>query len=338
MFLDLSAAIRRDGFIWLNSTERRKRAVAKKKRRGKQRSAKQTHGRKRKASEHRHPAVPISPPPKKERTGLHITIGTYPSGDLSLEHDIRLVKAALLYADSVELYSFTSTFFLHMLPRFASFNMTNQLKLLENTIPYMSPEKDGPGLLAFAKWFRGSRHRHLSRDQHIVRQEMQKGVKQFVAQIRAVADELATKAKVRDVERAVQSGVLELHRFKFEGANDDDILIEFMTDCIAGAAGSPQLASRKPAMSKRNDKATNEFAGALFDTVTDGTTHPLFDEPTSDLVQAAIREGWISPSESTIGRGKHSALAGHLLSRLPLFDLAPVDEILDIRKAGLYPF
>ena len=91
-------------------------------------------------------------------------------------------------------------------------------------------------------------------------------------------------------------------------------------------------------MSKRNDEATNEFSEALFSAVTDGTTHPLFDEASSDLVQAAIRDGWISPTESSIGRGKHGGLAGHLLNRLPLFDRAPVDEILDIRKAGLYPF
>ena len=35
---------------------------------------------------------------------LHITIGTHPAKDLDLSQEIRLAKAALLYADRVRLY------------------------------------------------------------------------------------------------------------------------------------------------------------------------------------------------------------------------------------------
>ena len=37
-------------------------------------------------------------------------------------------------------------------------------------------------------------------------------------------------------------------------------------------------------------------------------------------------------SDSGAARGKHAGLASHLLRRLPLFEAAPVDEILDIRR------
>jgi hypothetical protein len=38
---------------------------------------------------------------------LHITIGTHPKKELSLDQEIRLAKTALLYADHVKLYSLT---------------------------------------------------------------------------------------------------------------------------------------------------------------------------------------------------------------------------------------
>ena len=48
--------------------------------------------------------------------GFHISIGTGPSdtslGKVTLEHDLRLVKAALLYADRVTLYSPAASFLL----------------------------------------------------------------------------------------------------------------------------------------------------------------------------------------------------------------------------------
>jgi hypothetical protein len=36
---------------------------------------------------------------------LHLTIGTYPSNSLVLDQELKLLKAALLYGDQVELYS-----------------------------------------------------------------------------------------------------------------------------------------------------------------------------------------------------------------------------------------
>jgi len=36
---------------------------------------------------------------------LHITIGVYPAKDANLRQDIKLIKAALLYADRVTIYS-----------------------------------------------------------------------------------------------------------------------------------------------------------------------------------------------------------------------------------------
>jgi len=148
--------------------------------------------------------------------------------------------------------------------------------------------------------------------------------------VRTIAIEMEKKAGVDSIDRAVQSGILELHTF--EGTDNDEMVLEFMTDCIAGASQSPLLTHRASEMSKRNDTMIREFVEGVSSAVSDGSTYPLFDDLTRELVKASIDEEQIAVSESAVHRGRHSGLAGHLLERLPLFDQASVDEILDIRK------
>jgi hypothetical protein len=66
--------------------------------------------------------------------------------------------------------------------------------------------------------------------------------------------------------------------------------------------------------------------------VSSGNTYPLFDAQAGGLVSAGVREGEIRVSEAGLVRGRHSGLAADLLERLPLFEQATVDEILDIRR------
>jgi hypothetical protein len=70
----------------------------------------------------------------------------------------------------------------------------------------------------------------------------------------------------------------------------------------------------------------------LAEAISDSVTYPLFDELTGGLIRSGIQEGKIEVSELNIKRGRHARLAAHLLERLPLFDAAGMDEILDIRK------
>jgi hypothetical protein len=183
--------------------------------------------------------------------------------------------------------------------------------------------------LAFLRWCKKNFNK-LGGQTQTIRTEFQSVLTNFIQEIESIVAGMATKAQTSKIERAIESGVLELHKFQSEG--NDAQLLEFMTDCIAGATRSPLLESRKPAMSQRNSEIVREFAEGVFSTVTDGSTYPLFDGQTNEFVKAAIRDGWIKVSDSAVGRGKHGGLAGHLLKRLPSFDQASVDEILDIRK------
>jgi len=75
-----------------------------------------------------------------------------------------------------------------------------------------------------------------------------------------------------------------------------------------------------------------EFLELAEGAVRDGKTYPLLDVPTAECVAAAEGTGFIPVSAEAASRGRHSGLAGDLLRRLPLFELATVREVLDIRR------
>lgn len=262
--------------------------------------------------------------------GLHITIGTYPSRELSLEQELRLLKAALLYGDHVKLYSLTSSM-MSMVLRQRDFSPRHQMQLIEKVIPYLKPEKEARVLLkSLKKVKKKSRTKHLSGQDRALLANFQQLLAEQWEAIKEKATEIARDAGFDEMERAVQAGLLELHTF--EGTDNNKTVLEFMTDCIAGVSGSPRVESRRPEMSHRSDKLIWEFVERVSNAVSDGSTYPLFDAETSGLVMEEIDEKRLDVSESDIERGRHGGLAGDLLKRLPLFDQATVDEVLDIRR------
>ena len=66
--------------------------------------------------------------------------------------------------------------------------------------------------------------------------------------------------------------------------------------------------------------------------MTDSTTHPLFDDGTGSIVKLGIEVGLISPTATRVAQAKQTQLAANVLNRLPLFDDASMNEILDVRR------
>jgi len=62
------------------------------------------------------------------------------------------------------------------------------------------------------------------------------------------------------------------------------------------------------------------------------SSYPLFDETSNGLMRAAIREKVICLSDHEKQKITHAGVSDNFIQRLPSFEEAPVDEILDIRK------
>jgi hypothetical protein len=68
---------------------------------------------------------------------LHITVGVYPVNDIDLQQDIKLIKAALLYADKVTIYSPTISS-IQIAMQLGNLSDVEQLHFLEMVIPYLT--------------------------------------------------------------------------------------------------------------------------------------------------------------------------------------------------------
>ena len=237
---------------------------------------------------------------------FHITIGSTPQGNVdvgaSLRHDLRLLKAALLYADRIRLCSFTSAAF-HSLDNLPSVSIEERVRIV---LPFvkaagMSPEhvevmQKIPEIMAIPR----RRLRQMPKKLQDELKQIRTALAKMWPEIRSKLEVLAEEGQLQELETAVESGMVELYQFKHFGVDDALVL---------------------------------EYFETVADAVSSGETYPLFDDTTGGLIGSAIREQKLQTTEGAMNRARHLALAGDLLQRLPVFDLASVGEVIDIRRA-----
>ena len=247
-----------------------------------------------------------------------------------MAQELRLLKAGLLYADRVKLYSLQAHM-LSMLEKVANVPLQQQLRLLEMIAPFITTDDTADNLAQLHKAYKATRgKKHRTPQELMLIRNLETLMRNNWAQLKEVIWKVVQDAGIEEVNRAITSGLLDLH--VFEGTNNDESAIQFLTECVAQASKSPKLAERLPEFSAKQDKVIGEFVRGISRAVTDGSAYPLFDEETGSLVATGIREEIIKVSESAVNRARHSGLAGQLLQRLPSFEDASIDEILDIRK------
>jgi hypothetical protein len=107
-----------------------------------------------------------------------------------------------------------------------------------------------------------------------------------------------------------------LHDFKNSG--DDSGALDLMIENVASSAARGRDLKAGP------DKLwVAEFVKNLSRSVSDDSTYPLLDNAVGNQ---------ITPSMTGMDKGKQAQLARYLLERLPLFEEASVNDILDIRR------
>ena len=256
---------------------------------------------------------------------LQITIGSYPTNSLNLDQELKLLKAAILYGDQVELYSLKASL-ISMMLKLKDIPVSLQIRLLEDITPYIKTDVESAAVLKSLQVYKEIITKRPRPRSVLIMQQ------QFAyewLQIRNVAVNLAIAAGFQEIDRTIAAGVVKLHTF--ETAKSQLQAVDYIADCVALASHSPLLAERRPKMEIRDDLILAEFVQGMFSAVNDGASLPLFDEQTSSLVDAGIRVGIIVPSELAKKQAKHSGLAASLLEKLPHFEGASIDQVLTIR-------
>ncbi len=281
---------------------------------------------------------------KKERRNnapFHITVGATmqgDSGDIAFQtlHQTRLVKAALFYSDKVTLCNPV----VHMLlavERMRRFSTRQQAQLMRVIAPTLLENPDQllnlEQFLAFLDAMLGEKQ--LPRHLRTQTRGFEVALKQIFEEMRQKTSEVTQSYGLDDLANLTRTGRVEIQTL---GTPVSDV--DVIAGCLQSGAHMQQLLQRGETRgqtltyNQQNFKDTllNDFLKQLEQAVNSPKTYPLFDDFTGDLVRLGIKEGRIETSGAQTNRAKHLGLAASLLERLPCFDEASVQELLEIQS------
>lgn len=261
-------------------------------------------------------------------SGLHISIGSSPQSQLTLQHDLNMVKAGLLYADNITLYSLQASAFMSITEA-GALPHALQLRVIELVAPHLAPLDGGD---VVSQVLRQSREKRYRTTREIVAQKQLEAMidKQW-PQILQIGQQVATQVELPQLEYAINQGLLKVHRFR--GMDTQEASASFFADCVIKATNFKQQRKNTNARHIHDtDAVIMEYLDLISSAVSSGQTFPLFDHSTGNLVRLSIEEKKMAVSDVMLQRSRHSPLAASLFDRLPLFPSATVEEVIDIRN------
>ena len=241
---------------------------------------------------------------------FHVTVGTTPDNrsreGVSLARDIDLAKAALLYADRATLVSPSS----NMLVQMAAFaeagvNSMSKKQRFDHMVEMVQALPGGEAFAEIGPLYHSLRKkRHLSPEERRVKLRIEGEVSGAWTQLRTTMLSTLDAAGGGELFDALDSGLLELHPLNLADPSTDG-----STDDVVWA-----------------------FADAIMEAVQDPSTYLLLDDGSGGLLRSFVREGHLGDVRGGDARGRQVTLAASLFERLPQFDLASLQEVLDVRR------
>ncbi len=80
------------------------------------------------------------------------------------------------------------------------------------------------------------------------------------------------------------------------------------------------------------ENSVEAYITSITQAINSDETYTVLDEQTSEIINLGIKEGIFSILGKSKNRATQVGISSELIERLPLFDAATIDEILDIRK------
>jgi hypothetical protein len=240
---------------------------------------------------------------------MEITIGSLTASAPGKESEVQMVKSALLYGDRVKLISPVTL----VIKEILELENRPSDEAIEVYLELMATR--GEDAAKALRRFRALKRRpNLTQDEirtlHQIRQLIRPQLKNFRAM---VLEKLEADWGLRQMQPAVDSGLLTIETIAGRTPLDD-----IMSAMKSGAwsVSIPMAAG---------------MSTALFSLMVTGQAYPLFDEYVAGLLRPMMSKSTLSPTRRS--NLANAPTATNFVSRVPSFDEATVEEIIDIRSA-----
>lgn len=233
--------------------------------------------------------------------GFDFTVALAPSGP-SIDRELQYVKSALLYADKVTLISPMAYLYTQLANDSSKMDMKEMVRLLDyvlpicqNSDPVLYESMVGP-INQIRPWLTSKNK--LRSMPKLTQISLRKGLLDFCKTMDTAVVRVVGESQAQELQQLLASGKLHLQKFEHSVSDVDG--------CIP------------------------EYLGMLTQSIK--TSYPLFDKQSNDVMSAAVRARIVNLSDADQRKIRHAGMSDNFIQRLPSFEMASVDEILDIRK------
>ena len=265
-------------------------------------------------------------------SAIKVAIATTPqssAGDRrALDQDTELTKAALLYADEVELVSLGVSMFdeLSQIIDAGEFGGYGLLASFDDdTINYLAT-RGGSGNTLPPDW-----RQTLEAALSVPPEALEAMGVEGAAQLRELRETAAEHG--REMQQAMTNLLDE------QGATELVTAIKSGAIKVAELGASPSSTLRPVDLGPTNstDAQMWNWIDALVVRLTDKKTRLLFDRQAGSLIQSMLEDGMIASNPQGLRLAAQAALGAGFTERLPAFPTAKMDELLDLRKELALP-
>lgn len=233
---------------------------------------------------------------------------------VSVHHDARLVRSAILYADQVELIS-PGTFTIAALASAAEQGHEFVFDLMagmdDTTLRHLGYEGDVDELQTTMAWLQQLKAMSRADRRQLLGADADRQVRELV---RGLTDNFL------DGEEGMKSVVARM----WDAAGAPDL-------AIAVDAGLLTLATDAFDVGADTDTQVEQFAAKLRQLIADPASHLLFDELTADLVAAMVRDDEAEMHPLAAVHTRRAATGAGLIAHLPAFPDSPMETVLEAR-------
>lgn len=253
---------------------------------------------------------------------VKIAIATQPPSDqVGIAKDLELAKAALLYADEVEMVGLGVALFeeLRQLTRgdIGAWGLVRALddEALAHVLGQSSSD--------LPQNWRSSFDQLLNLDVAQLPDDQRTtilGLREQMAELkdgsRPLIDNILSGAGAAELATAIDAGAVRIAPLN----------INISTIFRGGKRNRPET-----------DAQIADWLHTLLDRLKDRKVRVLFDKASAGLIEAMRREGRLPDNPQSVRLARQAALGAGLVARLPAFPQAPMDELLDLKKELVRP-